>query len=344
MLVFAETDMRHVLKLAAAAAAALISLSPAQAQEKPTLTVMSYSAFAGKYGPGPKLKAAFEATCGCTLTYLATDDAASMLARLKLEGASSPADVVVGLDANLAADARETGLFAPHGLPAETASALPIKWSDDAFAPFDYGWFAFVYDKTKLANPPTSLQALIEAPASLKIVIQDPRSSSVGLGGLLWLRAVYGDKTPEAWFKLNNKIVTVTKGWSDAYGLFLKGEADMVLSYTTSPAYHLIAEKKDQYRAAIFSEGHYLQVEVAGLLKAGKQPALAKAFLAFLTGPEGQKLMPTGQWMYPARAGVDLPPEFAALEKPGKSLSIDPAEVARHRRAWINQWMTEGAR
>jgi thiamine transport system substrate-binding protein len=39
--------------------------------------------------------------------------------------------------------------------------------------------------------------------------------------------------------------VTVTPGWSEAYGLFLEGEADMVLSYTTSPAYHLIAEDDD---------------------------------------------------------------------------------------------------
>jgi ABC-type thiamine transport system substrate-binding protein len=31
------------------------------------------------------------------------------------------------------------------------------------------------------------------------------------------------------------KTVTVTKGWSEAYGMFLDGEADMVLSYTTSP-------------------------------------------------------------------------------------------------------------
>ena len=34
----------------------------------------------------------------------------------------------------------------------------------------------------------------------------------------------------------------------------LEGEADMVLSYSTSPAYHLIAEGKDNYAAAPFSE------------------------------------------------------------------------------------------
>ncbi|MBQ4797209.1 thiamine ABC transporter substrate-binding protein, partial [Pectobacterium versatile] len=75
------------------------------------------------------------------------------------------------------------------------------------------------------------------------------------------------------------KTVTVTKGWSEAYGLFLKGEADLVLSYTTSPAYHLIAEKKDSYAAANFSEGHYLQVEVAAQLAGSKNPQLAARFL-----------------------------------------------------------------
>jgi ABC-type thiamine transport system substrate-binding protein len=47
----------------------------------------------------------------------------------------------------------------------------------------------------------------------------------------------------EIWEALADNIVTVTPGWSEAYGLFLEGEADMVLSYTTSPAYHLIAEE-----------------------------------------------------------------------------------------------------
>ena len=38
----------------------------------------------------------------------------------------------------------------------------------------------------------------------------------------------------------------------------------MVLSYTTSPAYHLIAEENENYDATVFAEGNYLQIEVAG--------------------------------------------------------------------------------
>ena len=48
-----------------------------------------------------------------------------------------------------------------------------------------------------------------------------------------------------------------------------------MLSYTTSPAYHIIAEKKDNYAAANFAEGHYLQ-EVAARTAASKQPELAE--------------------------------------------------------------------
>lgn len=110
---------------------------------------------------------------------------------------------------------------------------------------------------------------------------------------------MFGDKAPEAWQKLAKKTVTVTKGWSEAYGLFLKGEGDMVLSYTTSPAYHLIEEKKSQYAAANFSEGHYLQVEVAGQLKSSKQPELAQKFMKFMLDKPFQDSIPTGNWMYP---------------------------------------------
>ena len=52
-----------------------------------------------------------------------------------------------------------------------------------------------------------------------------------------------------AWSRLRPRVLTVTPGWSEAYGLFVKGEAPLVLSYTTSPAYHRFAEKSERYAA-----------------------------------------------------------------------------------------------
>ncbi len=316
----------------------------AHAQDKPSLTVYTYSAFTGKYGPGAKVKAAFEATCACTLTYVSADDAGSLVGRLKLEGEQTKADIVLGLDMNLAAEAKATGLFAMHG-QATGNLALPVAWSDDAFVPFDWGHLAFIYDSTKMATPPASLKDLVDNPNGPRIVLQDPRTSAPGLGLLLWMRQVYGDKADEAWGKLKPRIVTFTKGWSEAYGLFLKGEADMVLSYTTSPAYHLGVEKKTQYKAASFAEGHYLHVELAGMTKLGASNPLAKQFLGFVLSDAFQALMPEGNWMMPAvmpQAG--LPASFADVLKPAKTLSFTPAEVLANRRAFIDGWLSATSR
>ena len=216
-----------------------------------TLTVYTYESFTAEWGPGPQVEKAFEAECGCDLKFVSVADGVALLNRVKLEGAATKADIVLGLDTNLTAEAKATGLFAPSGIDA-AAINVPGGWSDDTFVPFDYGYFAVVYDSEKLPNPPKSLKELVEGDPAQKIVIQDPRTSTPGLGLLLWVRSVYGDEAPEAWAKLRNRVLTVTPGWSEAYGLFTKGEAPMVLSYTTSPAYHIVAERNRQVQGGAF--------------------------------------------------------------------------------------------
>ena len=104
-----------------------------------------------------------------------------------------------------------------------------------------------------------------------RIVIQDPRTSTPGLGLLTWMKAIYGDKAQNEWKKLNKKIISVTKGWTDAYyNFFMAGEADMVLSYTTSPAAHIMFEENYDISASIFDEGNYISIEFAGILKTQK--------------------------------------------------------------------------
>ena len=303
---------------------------------KPVLTVYTYDSFSADWGPGPAVKKAFEADCNCELKFVALEDGVSLLNRLRMEGKNSKADVVLGLDNNLLQAATQTRLFAKSGVAADAVN-VPGGWKNDTFVPFDYGYFAFVYDKNKLKNPPKSLKELVESDQKWRVIYEDPRTSTPGLGLLLWMQKVYGNKTPEAWQKLAAKTVTVTKGWSEAYGLFLKGEGDLVLSYTTSPAYHLIEEKKDLYAAATFSEGHYLQVEVAGKLKAAKQPELAERFMQFMVTPAFQNTIPTGNWMYPV-TDVALPAGFEQLNKPQTSLEFTPQQVATQRAAWISEW------
>lgn len=319
-------------------AAALVTFSGAAWAETPTLTVYTYDSFVSDWGPGPAIKAAFEETCGCELEFVGAGDAAALLARLKLEGTRTNADVVLGLDTNLIANAKATELFAPHnGIP--TNLNLPIEWTDEVFLPFDWGYFAFVYDKVNLPDAPTSFAELLQSDVS--IIIQDPRSSSPGLGLLLWMKEVYGDGAAEAWETLSPNIVTVTKGWSEAYGMFIEGEADMVLSYTTSPAYHLIAEEDDSKAAAIFEEGHYMQIEVAAKIAGTDQSDLADQFLDFMVSDAFQSVIPTTNWMYPAvMPAGGLPEGFVGENTTDKALLIPVDDVEAIRKKALAEWLS----
>ncbi len=315
-----------------------LGLSAPALAGQPVLTVYTYDSFASEWGPGPVIEKGFEEICGCDLKFVGLDSSIGAFNRIRLEGASSKADILLGLDVNLAGEARSTGLFVPHGV-ALGELATPVAWDDPLFAPFDWGHFAFVYDSRRIATPPASFEDLLAAPDDLKIVIQDPRSATPGLGLLMWVRAVYGDAAPEAWRRLKPKILTVTKSWWDSYSLFLKGEADMVLSYTTSPAYHAVVEGETFIKAAPFAEGHYLQMELAAVTASSAHPELARQFIAYLIGEAAQSAIPTTNWMFPVNRHAELPDAFGDLIQPERTLAFSAAEAQANRKAWIAEWL-----
>ncbi|WP_139973802.1 thiamine ABC transporter substrate binding subunit [Ochrobactrum sp. CGA5] len=328
----------RLLSLLAFSLSTAIAFTPS-AQAKNKLTVYTYDSFVSEWGPGPKVKENFEKECDCEVEWIASADGVALLNRLKLEGGNTKADIVLGLDTNLTTEARATGFFAPSGIDQSNVS-VPGGFKDDIFVPYDYGYFAVVYDSEKLPNPPKSLKELVEGDPSQKIVLQDPRTSTPGLGMLLWMKSVYGDEAEAAWQKLQRRILTVTPGWSEAYGLFTKGEAPMVLSYTTSPAYHMIAEKTERYKALAYPEGNYLQIELAAQTTTGAKNPLAQEFLAFMTGAGFQDVIPETNWMYPAgKTSTPLSAAFDTLAKPDKTLLLPSDEVAKNRKSWVDEWL-----
>jgi thiamine transport system substrate-binding protein len=314
--------------------ATLLTLLAAPAAAEP-LTVYAPDYFASEWGPGPAIAEAFREATGGELDYVTGD----VLPRLLLEGERTRADVVIGLNTDQTARARETGLFAPHGVTTDGLT-MPIDWEDDVFLPFNWGQTAFVYDTDGLDAPPESFDALLEAPDDLRLAIQDPRTSISGLALALWIDAVHGEGAAEAWAALAPKVATVTAGWSESYGLFTEGEVDMVMSYTTSPAYHLIAEEDDTVKAAIFPEGHYFMVELAARLAGTDQPELAQAFMDFVLSEEFQTVIPEGNWSFPARLDpAALPEGFAALDLPETTLFYSEEEAAARRGPAIDAFL-----
>lgn len=317
--------------------AAGLCAATAASAETPVLNVYTYDSFTSDWGPGPAIEAAFEDICNCDLQFSAVGDGAALIARLNLEGDHSEADVVLGIDTNLADQALADQFFVPHTLENPTLT-LPIAWDNATYVPYDWGYFAFVYDNTKTDTVPANFRDL--AASDLKIVIQDPRSSTPGLGLMMWVKAAYGDEAPAIWADLSDNIVTVTKGWSESYGMFLEGEADMALSYTTSPAYHLIAEDDATKSAAAFDEGHYMQIEVAAVTKSADQPELAQQFLEFMISDAAQTILPTTNWMYPAATpAAGLPEGFETLTVPEKSLLIPAEDAGSVREAALTEWL-----
>jgi thiamine transport system substrate-binding protein len=156
----------------------------------------------------------------------------------------------------------------------------------------------------------------------------------------MWVKAAYGDKAPKIWEGLAPHVVTVAPGWSEAYGLFVDGEVDLALAYTTSPAYHLIAEDDAGKAAAIFDEGHYMQVEVAAVTAHSDQPELARDFLRFMLTDGFQSVIPTTNWMYPAHLPEGgLPEGYDTLAVPEKPLLFPPEVAQAKRDAALSEWL-----
>ena len=90
----------------------------------------------------------------------------------------------------------------------------------------------------------------------------------------------------------------------------------------------------------MFEEGHLAQTEVAGVLKSSEHQALAKQFLAYLASAEGQKVIPTTNWMFPViDLGADLDPAFATLPQPDKTLVLSDEEIAANSQRWIDEML-----
>lgn len=292
------------------------------------VVVWTYDSFNSEWGPGPEIAQRFEAETGVKVRWVNHGDAGAILSRLLLEGGNAQADIVLGLDQNMAERAISSGLLEAYK-PQGAEKLLPEIILDDQYRliPMDYSYFAMVYDSETLKQPPKSLEDLTAPEYREKIILMDPRTSSPGLGFLAWTMEIYGQGWKDYWRRLAPSVLTIAESWSTGYGLFTSGEAPMVLSYTTSPGYHLEYEETERYKAAVFNEGHAIQIEAASLLAAGKNKEDAKRFLDFMITAAFQEVIPLTNWMYPV-IDIPLPASYRINPKSGKPLYPAPVSDA----------------
>lgn len=313
------------------------------AEEK--VVVYAYDSFTADWGPAGALSALFKEQTGIAVEFISAGDAGQVLNRAILEKGSGKADIVLGIDNNLLSKAREADIFTVY--EPQKKGEIPEELffdSENRIMPFDHGYFSIIYDSERIDDPPSSLEELTAPRFRDSLILMDPRTSSPGLGFLLWTVAVYGDGYLDYWERLSPSILTITEGWDSGYGLFTSGEAPLVLSYTTSPPYHVEFEESHRFKAALFSDGHYRQIEGLGILKTAPHPEAARRFVDFILTEEAQAVIPLTNFMMPVNQKTALPDSFDYAPVPDKGLLLSTNEIRERSEEWIQSWLSVAGR
>ncbi len=305
----------------------LLSLLSCAAKAKDELVIYAYDSFVSEWGTGPLVMPLFEKATGIKASLVSRGDSGAVLAALIEEKAKPQADVVVGIDQYILFQADRADVLETY-LPKGIEDIDPSLRFDPKgrLCPYDYGHFAIIWDTQALQAPPRSLAELALPAYKGKLILMDPRSSTPGLGFLAWTLSAYGKDWEAYWRSLKPSILTISSGWDSGYGLFVSGEAPLVLSYATSPAYHRWAEQSDRYQALDFAEGHPLQIEGAAIVKGTRNRKNAERFMDFILSKEFQAEIPLSNWMYPVRSDIELPPAYSRAIRP-KTLPLPDASL-----------------
>ena len=283
----------------------LITISSISAKE--VLVVGTYDSFSAEWGPGPVIETEFEKNCNCDVQYVSTSQAGTLANEIFLKDK----DVILGVEMH------------------------EFDYTSENWNIYDYGYFSFIYNEETLKDIPNSFEELINQ-KNLKIVVQDPRTSPVGLGLLRWMKLTHPDNFPTILKKFNNNVLTYTPGWSEAYGIFLEGKADLVLSYSTSPFYHQEYEDEYKYKAIEFTDGHLVTKEIVYVRPDSEKQKLGKEFVEFMMRDDIQKIIAQMNIMYPASENDNnIPDKMRQLKKPKEIKYDDFLEAEPLIKIWL---------
>ncbi len=304
------------------------------------LNVYCYDSFSSEWGPGPAITKAFTDRTGIEVILHAPGDAVMLLNQLILEKPDSRADVVIGLDSSLLKRTIDEEILQPYKSP--NLTDIPDHLIFDPsyhLLPYDYGHFAINYDSLVMDNPPASLEELTREEYRGELILMDPRTSTPGLGFLLWTVSVYEDGWTEYWNRLKPAILTISDGWSQGYALYTAGEAPMILSYGTSPVYHVEYENSTRFKALEFSDGHIQQIEGMGIVKGTDNQSASEDLIDFMLELEAQKTLAIHNIMLPVKQNVPLPPSFNMALRPQNVLDSSTLTDVDNMDVLIDKWV-----
>lgn len=254
-------------------------------------------------------------------------DADQLVERIRTEGANSPADVLITVDAARLARAREAGVTQPHG------SALIDQRVPAGLRDADGHWFAvsrrarvIMYDKQRGAPQGLARYEDLADPRFRGMICVRAANHPYNVSLAASILAADGPEATEAWARgvAQNMARPPQGGDRDQFRAIPSGQCQIAISNT----YYLAAfgASQDPADRALFERigvifpnqapgdrGAHVNVSGAALVKTSPHRENAVRFLEFLTTPEAQQILALGNMEYPVVDGVPLHPALAAM-------------------------------
>lgn len=323
-------------------AAATLCATAAQAQDK---VLNLYSA--RHYQTDEAMYEAFTRTTGIKINRVDADDA-GILARLRAEGAASPADVVMLVDAARLAVADSQGLFQPIK-SAKLDAAIPANLRAAA-TPEGVTWTGFstrarviVYDPTRVKAADVATYEQLADPKLKGLVCTRSGSHPYNLSLFATVVERLGDQKGEAWLKgvVDNMARAPKGGDTDQIRAVASGECGVALtnSYyfarllkSTKPEDRAVTEKVRVVFPNQGTSGTHVNIAGAAVAKHAKNRDNAIQFMEFLASPFAQDYFANGNNEFAAAKGVKV--DNAALKAMGgddfKPETVPLASVAKN--------------
>jgi iron(III) transport system substrate-binding protein len=316
--------LRRTLLRALLPAAALALTVPGLARSQPAQEIALYSS--RHYDTDRQLYDAFTRETGIRVR-LIEGNADQLIERIRSEGANSPADVFITVDAARLARAKEAGILQPIRSDV-LDSRIPAGLRDP-----DGQWFAVskrarvvMYDRQ--AGPPaglTRVEDLADPRFRGQICARSGRHPyNVALAASML--AASGPEATEAWARgvVANMARAPQGGDRDQFRAIPAGQCRLAIANTyylggmaTSPR----AEEREvaERIGVVFlnqgpgDRGQHVNISGAGVVRTAPHPEAARRFIEYLSSPRAQELFAIGNMEYPVVADANVHPVLAAF-------------------------------
>ncbi len=249
-----------------------------------------------------------------------------LVERIKNEGANSPADILITVDAARLAAAHEMGLFAPVKSDL-LESRIPAHLRADDWFSFSTRGRVIVYAKGSVKAEDVQNYADLADPKLKGKVCTRSGSHPYNLSLMASIIAHRGDAKAEEWAKgvVANFARAPKGGDTDQIKAVAAGECAVTISNTYYVARLMRSEKPEEKKlmekvVVVWPDqqgnGTHINVSGGGMLKYAPHKEAAVKFLEYLASDEAQRYFADGNNEWPAVPGVKV--SNTALDTLGK--------------------------